>query len=109
MIRKSLFISLILIGIVSFQSIGMAAENAPTADNLIVNYANNVYLASTLINTAGQYAWDRKYDDAKKLYTAVIEVHPNNPYTRKAQIGLARISILNLIEEKKWSKELMRA
>ncbi len=103
MIRKSLFVSLVLMGIVFFQPISMAAENDSKVDNLITNYVNNAYLASTLVNTAGQYVWDRKYDGAEKLYRAVIEIHPNNPYTIKAQVGLARLDVLNLIAEKKWS------
>ncbi len=81
----------------------MAAGNDSTADNLIANYVNNAYFASTLVNTAGQYVWDRNYDGAEKLYRAVIEIHPNNPYTTKARVGLARLDVLNLIEEKKWS------
>ena len=81
----------------------MAAGNDSAVDNLIANYVNNAYLASTLVNTAGQYVWDRKYDDADKLYHAVIQIHPNNPYTTKAKVGLARLDVLNLIAEKKWS------
>ena len=103
MIRISLFISLALIGIVFFQPISVAAGNDPAVDNLIANYVNNAYLASTLVNTAGQYVWDRNYDGAEKLYRAVVEIYPNNPYTTKARMGLARLDVLNLITEKKWS------
>jgi len=84
-------------------SVSIAAGDDSAVDNLIANYVNNAYLASTLVNTAGQYVWDRKYDDADKLYHAVIEIHPNNPYATKAKVGLARLDVLNLIAEKKWS------
>ena len=47
------------------------SDDANTAvDKLIADYANNANLASTLVGTAGQYAWDRKYDGANRLYQA---------------------------------------
>lgn len=84
-------------------SVSIAAGDDSAVDNLIANYVNNAYLASTLVNTAGQYVWDRKYDNADKLYHAVIEIHPNNPYATKARVGLTRLDVLNLIEGKKYS------
>lgn len=103
MIKKSLLVSLALIGIVSFQRVGISAESDSAVDKLIADYTSNANLASTLVNTANQYSWDRKYDEAEKLYRAVIDKHPNNPYAAKAQLGLARLDILNLIAEKKYS------
>ncbi len=72
-------------------------------DKLIADYANNAHLASTLVGTAGQYAWDRKYDDANRLYRAVIDNHPDNPFVTKARLGLARLNVLTLIGEKNYS------
>jgi tetratricopeptide (TPR) repeat protein len=72
-------------------------------DKLIADYNDNARLASTLVGTAGQYAWDRKYDSARRLYGAVIDNHPDNPFTTKARLGLARVEVLGLIGEKDFS------
>ncbi|HEY5505010.1 MAG TPA: hypothetical protein VIK28_07620, partial [Sedimentisphaerales bacterium] len=103
MVKKVLFVSLALFGIASFQGICISAESDTTVDKLIADYANNARLAPTLVGSADQYAWDRKYDDAKRLYRAVIDKHPNNPFVAKARVGLARLEVLALIEEKKYS------
>jgi tetratricopeptide (TPR) repeat protein len=101
--KNVLLMSLVIFGVVSFQNIGISAENDTTVDKLIADYANNPSLAPSLVGTAGQSAWDRKYDDAKKLYQAVIDKNPNSPVAAKARVGLARMNVLTLIEEKKYS------
>jgi hypothetical protein len=56
-------------------------DDANTAvDKLIADYNGNASLASTLVGTAGQYAWDRKYDSARRSYGAVIDNHPNKRF-----------------------------
>jgi TolA-binding protein len=103
MIKRTLFASLILIGISFCENIILAAETDTSVDKLIADYINNANMASKLVDTAGQCAWDRKYDDAERLYLVVIDNHPNNTFTTKAQLGLARVDILNLIEKKEYS------
>ncbi len=78
------------------------ADANAAVDKLIADYIDNARLASTLVGTAGQYAWDRKYTIAGRLYGAVIDTHPNNPFTTKARLGLARVNVLTLIEQKKY-------
>ena len=57
-------------------------DDANTAvDKLIADYAKNVNSASTLAGNANQYAWDRKYDCANRLYRAVIDNHPDKMFT----------------------------
>ena len=72
-------------------------------DKLIADYANNANLASTLADTANQYAWDRNYNCANRLYSAVADKEPNNPLAVKARLGLARLNVLILIEQKNYS------
>ena len=78
------------------------ADANSEVDQLIADYTNNPSLAPALVGTAGQSTWDRKYEDARKLCQAVIDIHPNNPYVTKARVGLARLNALTLIEEKKY-------
>jgi tetratricopeptide (TPR) repeat protein len=79
------------------------SDDANTAvDKLIAAYVNNAHLASNLVDTAGQYVWDRKYDGANRLYQAIIDKDPNNPLAAKARLGLARLNVLTLIEEKNY-------
>ena len=88
--------------IISLVETGKLDDANAAVDKLIADYNDNARLASTLVGTAGQYAWDRKYDSARRLYGAVIENHPNNPFTTKARLGLARLNVLTLIEEKNY-------
>lgn len=81
---------------------GNIDDTNAAVDKLIADYNDNARLASTLVGQAGQYAWDRKYDIARRLYGAVIDNHPNNPFTTRARLGLARLNVLTLIEEKKY-------
>ncbi len=57
------------------------ADANAAVDKLIADYIDNTRLAPTLVGTAGQYAWDRKYDSAGRLYGAVIDIHPNKMLT----------------------------
>jgi predicted negative regulator of RcsB-dependent stress response len=88
---------------ISLVNLGKLDDANAAVDKLIADYANNAHLASNLVGTAGQYAWDRNYDGAQRLYHAVIDNHPDNPFVTKARVGLARLNVLTLIEEKKYS------
>jgi tetratricopeptide (TPR) repeat protein len=84
-------------------SIGVEQIDADEAvDTLISDYNNNGNPASTLVNTASDYAWNRKYDGAERLYRAVSDKQQNDAWGVKARLGLARLEILNLIEEKEY-------
>ena len=104
MVKRFSFIIFILFGLLSFNNtVCLSAQTDSAVDQRIADYNNNPGLASSLVATAGQYTWDRKYDNAKRLYNAIIELHPNNPFVKKSNLGLARVNALALIEEKKYS------
>ena len=102
-------IAIVLAGIGQGQPASIPVETGKlddanaAVDKLIADYNDNARLAPTLVGTAGQYAWDRKYDSARRLYGAVIDNHPDNPSATKARLGLARLNVLTLIEEKDYS------
>jgi hypothetical protein len=80
-------ITIVLAGIGHGQPASIPAETSKVddanaaVDKLIADYNDNARLASALVGTAGQYAWDRKYDDANRLYSAVIDNHPDKMFT----------------------------
>ena len=102
-------IAVVLVSIGHGQPTSIPAETGKlddanaAVDKLIADYNDNARLASTLVGTAGQYAWDRKYGSANKLYRAVVDQNPDNPMATKARLGLARLNALTLIEEKDYS------
>ncbi|MGD0552469.1 MAG: hypothetical protein ABSB25_07435 [Sedimentisphaerales bacterium] len=67
--------------IISLVNLGKSDDANAAVDKLIADYANNAHLASTLVGTAGQCAWDRNYDGAQRLYRAVIDNHPDKMFT----------------------------
>jgi len=83
-------------------------EGDAAIDNIIADYNSNANLASTLVYTAGDYAWNRKYDGAQRLYRAVNDKQPNDNWGIKARLGLARMEVLNLIEQKEYENASQR-
>ena len=75
-------IAVVLAGIGHGQPVetGKLDDANAAVDKLIADYNDNARLASTLVGTAGQYAWDRKYGSARRLYGAVIDNHPNKRF-----------------------------
>ena len=77
-------------------------------DALISDYNKNLNSASTLVNTAGDYVWNRKYDGAQRLYQAVNDKEANSNWGVKAQLGLVRLEVLDLIGQKEYEEASQR-
>jgi tetratricopeptide (TPR) repeat protein len=77
-------------------------------DNLIADYNSNPDLASTLVQTAGDYVWNRKYDEAQRLYQAVSDKQAMDSWGLKARLGLARVNTLKLIGQKEYEEAYQR-
>ena len=106
-IRMSLT-SLLLFGLMIFQDICKSAESNSAADALIADYANNTNLGPTLIDSASDCTWNRKYEDAERLYKAVNDKQPNTDWGIKSRLGLSRVGTLKLIEQKDYEEAYQR-
>jgi TolA-binding protein len=108
MFRNILLTYLVPLIVLFTTATSISAEVDQTADKLIASYENNTDLASTLIKTAGDYIWNRKYDEAQRLYQAVNDKQPDTVWGIKSRLGLSRLDILNLIEQKEFEKASQR-
>jgi len=108
MIKKILVVYLTIFCFVPFQIVVKSAEIDATADKLVNDYKNNIYLASTVVATAGNCIWNRNYEDAELLLSAVNDTQPNTVWGTKARLGLARLEILELLGQKEYAEANQR-
>ena len=59
---------LILLIVLLASGVSIPAESNAAIDKLISDYSDNPNLASALIYTASDYAWNRKYEEAQVKY-----------------------------------------
>ena len=73
--------------------------NAEAAvDKLIADFSANSGFPTVLCEIAGGYEKVNKYQDAKGVYQQIIEHEPNSPEAGKAQLDIAKVDVLSLIE-----------
>ncbi len=82
---------------------GKSAEADAAVDKLITDYAGNAGLFPSIVTIADTYCWRKMYDKSERLCRLVIDKSPDSPWATKAQLGLARLEILSLIEGGKYS------
>ena len=82
---------------------GNTADAEATTSRMIADYADNTDLAGALCVIADTYSWRRMYDRANRLYRLVIDKSADSSSVVKSHLGLARVEILELIGEKKFS------
>lgn len=95
---------LILLIVLLAAGVSMSAESNDEVNKLISDYSDNQDLASTLIYTASDYAWNKRYEEAERLYREVIDREPNDIWGLRARLGISRLKVLNLIAEKSFSE-----
>jgi tetratricopeptide (TPR) repeat protein len=78
------------------------AEADEAVDKLIKDYSGNADLPSSINLIADTYTWRKKYEGASHLYRVVIEKSPDSVLAVKARLGLARLEVLDLIEQKEY-------
>jgi len=71
-----------------------------TTDWLIADYAGDANLPAAISTIANTYCWRRMYDRSERLYRVILDKSPDSD---KARLGLARVEVLGLIGEKKFS------
>ena len=82
---------------------GNTADAKATTSQMIADYADNTDLAGALCVIADTYSWRRMYDRAGRLYRLVIDKSADISLVVKSRLGLARVEILGLIRERKFS------
>ena len=82
---------------------GNTADAEAITSRMIADYADNTDLAGALCVIADTYSWRRMYDRANRLYRLVIDKSADSSSVVKSHLGLARVEILELIGEKKFS------
>jgi len=89
--------------IIELADAGKLKEVDEAIDKLITNYAGSSELSSNLFIIADSFAWRRLWTEADRLYRIVTDKSSDSALTTKAQVGLSRVEILNLIGQKKFS------
>lgn len=89
--------------IISLADAGKLAETDAAVNKLAANYTDTTVLTINYYIIADSFAWRRMYDRANRLYQLVIDKSADSSLVIKARLGLARVEILGLIGEKKFS------
>jgi tetratricopeptide (TPR) repeat protein len=90
--------------ILSLVKEGKIIEADAATDNLLTNYSNDPDLPAEISVIADTYCWNRKLDNAERLYNYTITNPFDNTWQTKARLNTARIDILKLIDQKKFSQ-----
>ncbi len=89
--------------IISLADAGKLAEMDAAVNKLATDYTDTAILTVNYYIIADSFAWRRMNDRANRLYQLVIDKSADSSLVVKAHLGLARVEILGLIEEKKFS------
>jgi tetratricopeptide (TPR) repeat protein len=89
--------------IISLADAGKLAEMDAAVNKLTTDYTDTAILTKNYYIIADSFAWRRMNDRANRLYQLVIDKSADSSLIVKARLGLARVEILGLIEEKKFS------
>lgn len=66
-------------------------------EKMSVDFAENPDLPETLYWIAERYEWHSRYQDEKTIFQQITQKYPDNPYTKKAQLGIPRAEAMLLI------------
>jgi TolA-binding protein len=73
-------------------------ESARSAtDKLIADFNNHQDLPEAIYWTIRHCEWTGKYDEAKRLCQQLIQKYPDNPFTDKARLSIARSKVMALV------------
>ncbi|MGD0077536.1 MAG: tetratricopeptide repeat protein [Sedimentisphaerales bacterium] len=79
---------------------GNYAEAREALDKLVTDFAKSPDLPGILYWLTERYERVGRAEDAKRNYQRLIDQFPNNPYAKKAKMGIPRADIVSLIESK---------
>lgn len=94
--------------IISLVNAGKQEEADTAVNKLITDYSGDPQLSSAISDIADSYCWHRKYDNAERLYNITINKSLDGPWATKARMNMERLSILKLIEQKKFPAAKMQ-
>jgi hypothetical protein len=89
--------------IISLADAGKLAEMDAAVNKLTTDCTDTAVLTTNYYIIADSFTWRRMYDRANRLFQLVIDNSANSSLVVKARLGLARVEILGLIGEKKFS------
>ena len=67
---------------------------------LIAEHSTEPILLDTLYLIAREYEWSDRYKNAKGTYQQMLKTNPDNTWSSKAKLGVARTEVLFLIMSK---------
>jgi len=76
---------------------GRLADAQTQINKLKMEYRENADVANALYWIGRKYEWSEKYDEAKTIYSQIIQDYPKSAYERKARLSLAREKVLSMI------------
>ena len=82
---------------VLFLIMSKSSQAGEAFNKLVADFKDNPDFTDTLYYAGRRYEWADKYEDAKNVYSRMLEDNSDASWTGKAKLSLARATILSLV------------